>query len=328
MDNKPKPFLSNKNPLGADQKIGENFSLNYLLPQYWFSWILISFSYILVFMPKSFRFFIGSSLGTFIRISNPKRSNIVMTNLSLCFKTMSSVERKRIHDRYFKNLGKAIIDLPSLWWRSDDFLQKCCDVINSSYIDNELSKGRGVILLTSHTVSLDFGGRSISRYPIISMYKPFRNKLLNWFIGKSRSKKTDNVIVYPREDFSFKKIIKALKSPIVFYYIADEDLGAKNSEFADFFDEKKSTLVSIRKIAELSNASVIPCINFYCPISKKYLTYVDQPLKSFPSNDPINDANMINKSLEKLISRDISQYMWSLRLFQTRPKGHSYPYSK
>ena len=61
---------------------------------------------------------------------------------------------------------------------------------------------------------------------------------------------------------------------------------------------------------------------------KKYLTYVDQPLKSFPSNDPINDANMINKSLEKLISRDISQYMWSLRLFQTRPKGHSYPYSK
>ena len=132
MDNKPKPFLSNKNPLGADQKIGENFSLNYLLPQYWFSWILISFSYILVFMPKSFRFFIGSSLGTFIRISNPKRS-IVMTNLSLCFKTMSSVERKRIHDRYFKNLGKAIIDLPSLWWRSDDFLQKRCDVINSSY---------------------------------------------------------------------------------------------------------------------------------------------------------------------------------------------------
>ena len=112
-------------------------------------------------------------------------------------------------------------------------------------------------------------------------------------------KLNDNVIVYPREDFSFKKIIKALKSPIVFYYIADEDLGAKNSEFADFFDEKKSTLVSIRKIAELSNASVIPCINFYCPISKKYLTYVDQPLKSFPSNDPINDANMINKSLEK-----------------------------
>ena len=92
-------------------------------------------------MPKSFRFFIGSSLGTFIRISNPKRSNIVMTNLSLCFKTMSPVERKRIHDRYFKNLGKAIIDLPSLWLRSDDFLQKRCDVINRSYIDNELSKG-------------------------------------------------------------------------------------------------------------------------------------------------------------------------------------------
>ena len=56
--------------------------------------------------------------------------------------------------------------------------------------------------------------------------------------------------------------------------------------------------------------------------------FEDKPLKSFPTSDPINDAAMINKTLEKLISRDISQYMWSLRLFQTRPKGQDYPYSK
>ena len=134
MDNKPKPFLSHKNPLNADQKIGESFSLYYLLPQYWFSWILISFSYILVYMPKNIRFFIGSSLGAFIWISFSKRSNIVMTNLSLCFITMSSVERKRIHDCYFQNLGKAIIDIPSLWWKSDECLQKSCDVVNLSLI--------------------------------------------------------------------------------------------------------------------------------------------------------------------------------------------------
>jgi lauroyl/myristoyl acyltransferase len=213
-----------------------------------------------------------------------------------------------------------------LWWRSNSFLQKNCEVFNKNYLDEELSKNKGVILLVAHSVFLDFGGRSLSGYPIISMYKPFRNKLLNWIIGSARSRKTDNIIVYPRDNFSFRKIIKALKRKAIFYYFGDEDLGKDNSVFSKFFDEKKSTLISISKISELSHCSVMPCINYYCPISKKYITYIGKPLENFPSNDKQKDANTINIALEEIISRDLEQYMWSLRLFQTRPDGKSYPY--
>ena len=328
MDIKPKPFLSKTNPLGVKICESENFSFSYLFPQYWFSWILILLSFVLVYLPKPMRFFFGSLLGKLIKFSNRKRSNIAMINLSLCFNSMTLEEKENIHDEYFINLGKTILDIPSLWWKSNLSLQNDCEIINGHYIDNELSKGNGVILLTPHTVSLDFGGRSISKYPIISMYKPFRNRLLNWFIGKSRSKSTDNVIVYPRENFSFKKIIKALKSPIIFYYVADEDLGNRNSEFAKFFDEEKSTLISISKIASLSNATVIPCINHFCKSRQKYITYIDEPLDPFPTNNTKNDAIIINKSLEKLISRNLEQYMWSLRLFQTRNNNKKYPYPK
>jgi lauroyl/myristoyl acyltransferase len=205
-------------------------------------------------------------------------------------------------------------------------LQKNCEIFNKDYLDDELSKNKGVILLVAHSVFLDFGGRSLSGYPIISMYKPFRNKLLNWIIGSARSIKTDNIIVYPRDNFSFRKIIKALKRKAIFYYFGDEDLGKDNSVFSKFFDEKKSTLISISKISELSNCSVMPCINYYCPISKKYITYIGKRLENFPSNDKQKDANTINMALEETISRDLEQYMWSLRLFQTRPDGKSYPY--
>jgi lauroyl-KDO2-lipid IV(A) myristoyltransferase len=205
-------------------------------------------------------------------------------------------------------------------------LQKNCEVFNKNYLDEELSKNKGVILLVAHSVFLDFGGRSLSGYPIISMYKPFRNKLLNWIIGSARSRKTDNIIVYPRDNFSFRKIIKALKRKAIFYYFGDEDLGKDNSVFSKFFDEKKSTLISVSKISELSHCSVMPCINYYCPISKKYITYIGKPLENFPSNDKQKDANTINSGLEEIISRDLEQYMWSLRLFQTRPDGKNYPY--
>jgi KDO2-lipid IV(A) lauroyltransferase len=326
MGNEAKPFLSKTNPLNISQSEAEHFSLKYLLPHYWPTLLLLLLSFLLSFMPNVIRVILGNIVGKLIFLTNSKRRNIVITNLSLCFKSKSQIQINNLCKAYFIYLGRAFIDMSLLWWRSNSFLQNNCEVFNKDYLDEELSKNKGVILLVAHSVFLDFGGRSLSGYPMISIYKPFRNKLLNWIIGSARSRKVDNIIVYPRDNFSFGKIIKALKKKSIFYYFGDEDLGKDNSVFSKFFDEKKSTLVSISKISELSNCSVLPCINYYCPISKRYITYIGKPLENFPSNDKQKDADTINIALEKIISRDLEQYMWSLRLFQTRPDGKSYPY--
>ncbi len=326
MTDRAKPFLSENNPLNMQVNEGEKFSYRYFFPQYWLGWIIILLSLILTYLPKIFRDTIGAFLGFLIYTTNKKRKNIAEKNLSLCFKDKSKIEIKQIVKEYFKNLGKSYLNIPVLWWKSDIKLQKICSLDNIHYIQNELQNGRSVILFTAHTVTLDFGGRSISSFPIISIYKPFRNELLNWFIGRSRSKSTDNVVVFPREKFIFKNIIKALKKPLVFYYLADEDLGKKDSVFVPFFDELKATLSSIGKLSSLTNAAVIPCINLYDSNSNSYKTYVDKPLENFPSGDNEKDARSINARLENLISKDLSQYMWSLRLFQTRPQGGEYPY--
>lgn len=326
MTDKAKPFLSENNPLNMETYKGEGFSYKYFFPQYWLGWIIILLSFILTYLPKIFRDSIGTFLGFFIYKTNHKRKKIVQKNLALCFKEKSQTEIDKITKEYFKNLGKSYLNIPVLWWKTNKKLQEICSLENVQYINNELQKKRSVILFTAHTVTLDFGGRSISSFPIISMYKPFRNELLNWFIGRSRSKSTDNVVVFPREKFIFKNIIRALKKPLVFYYLADEDLGQKDSVFVSFFDETKATLTSIGKLSSLTNAAVIPCINLYDQKSNSYKTYIDKPLENFPSGNNEADARLINQRLENLISKDLSQYMWSLRLFQTRPEGKTYPY--
>ena len=55
-------------------------------------------------------------------------------------------------------------------------------------------------------------------------------------------------------------------------------------------------------------------------------SFIDKPLDNFPSGNEKDDAKQINNKLEKLIARELDQYMWSLRLFQTRPDGLRYPY--
>ena len=323
---KSKLFLSKKNPLNISHDECEKFYLSYLFPNYWFSWIIIILSFPISFIPRFFRAFFGKMLGLFIYHTNPKRRSIACTNIKLCFPDMHHSEINNLVVSYFIHLGQTIFDFPMLWWRTNKSLQSTCQIVNSHIIDEHLQKNKGVILLTPHSISLDFGGRSISKYPIISMYKPFRNRLLNWFIGKSRSKSSDNVVVFPRENFPFKRIIKALKKPNIFYYVGDEDLGSKNSTFSNFFSEQKSTIITIAKIASLSKAVVIPCINHYSVKENKYITYIGEPLKDFPSDNDLANARKINESLELLIQRDLTQYMWSLRIFQTRPDGIDYPY--
>ena len=325
---KHKPFLTQSNPINYDFKERERFLIKYLLPNYWITWIGILFSLLLSMLPHHLRIFTGKFIGICIYHFNKKRVDIARTNIKMCFPNMDIQSIEIMIKNYFSNLGRSFADFPVLWWKNNDSIQKMIEVKGIENIDSTLAKGKGVIVLTAHTVSLDFAGRSLSKYPIISMYKPFRNKLINWFIGRSRSKSTDNAVVFPRDNFPFKNVLLALKKPNVFFYVGDEDLGYENSEFADFFSQKKSTLVAIRKIVEITNCSVVPVLNLFDSKTRKYITYIDKPLTNFPSNSAEDDARLINRSFEKMISIEKNEYMWSLRFFQTRPNDDDYPYKK
>ena len=100
----------------------------------------------------------------------------------------------------------------------------------------------------------------------------------------------------------------------------------RKTEFADFFDDRKATLLTIRKLAQLTDCIIIPCINIYDKSSGKYVTYLEDTVTDFPTDSPSKDARTINSCFERLISRSVNQYMWSLRIFQNREKGKNYPY--
>ncbi len=323
---KDKPFCSVNNMLDIKSSEAERFTTDYLYPRYWLTWIVLILSFFINILPDSFRVHFGSKLGDILYRINKKRRYIAKSNLSLCFKNKSDREIDDITKEYFQNLGRSFLDMSILWWRSSSSLREACYVENSELLEQSLKKGKGVILLTVHSTSLDFGGRSISNFPVISMYKPFRNKFINWLIGRSRCKIDDNAVIFSRDNFPFKTLVKILKKPNIFYFIGDEDLSLKESEFADFFDDRKATLLTIRKLAQLSDCTIIPCINIYDKNSGKYVTYLDNPIIDFPSESPSKDARTINICFERLISRKVAQYMWSLRIFQNRESGKNYPY--
>ncbi len=316
-----KPFISKNNPFNESPNEGEIFSFSYLAPKYWITWIFLGLSFIVAHLPFFITKFMGNMIGTFLYRFNNQKKKIIRINLSLTFKDISDSEIEEITKSFFKNLGHMYMGLPSLWWKSDIKIQKSIKKQNIKFIDDILSNNQSVILLAPHTLSLDYGGRALSEYNLLSMYKPFKNSLLNWFIGKSRSKDTDKVIVYPRNKSSIKKIIRKMKKPSVLYFLADEDISPEDSIFSKFFDTNKTSLKSVSKLAKITNAKVLPCTCHYDINSNLYSLHVMKEIENFPSGDIEQDCAKINSILENQILMDKAQYMWTLRIFKHREDG-------
>jgi lauroyl/myristoyl acyltransferase len=318
----PKPFISKNNPYDESELSGERFSYMYLCPRYWLTWIFLGSSFLLALLPQYFRNLLGELIGKILYSLGRSKKAIVDINLKQTFSKSSTIERDNLCKSFFNNLGHMYANLPLLWWKSDKTLQELIDKKGLALVDSYLQKNQSIILLAPHTLALDFGGRALSNYNLLSIYKPFKNSLINWFIGKSRSKDTDKVIIYPRDKSCMKNIIRKMRKPSVFYLLADEDISIEDSMFSHFFDTEKTALKSVSKLAKITQSKVLPCICTYSIKNQRYSFEVFPELENFPSNHIESDCAKINSILEEQISIDKSQYMWTLRIYKNRSDGN------
>ena len=316
-----KPFISKNNPFGESEVKGEIFEYKYFHPKYWLTWGFLGLSFLVAYSPKFLRTLLGELIGRVLYNFGKSKKDIVEINMKLTFDELSIEDRVKLAKLFFRNLGHMYINLPLLWWKNDKTLQKMIDKKGLNLIDEHLQKDQSIILLAPHTLSLDFGGRALSKYDLLSMYKPFKNELLNWFIGRSRSKDTDKVVIYPRDKTRMKTIIKNMRKPSVFYLLADEDISMEDSLFSNFFDTQKTALKSVSKIAKITKSKVLPCTCTYDIKNQKYYFQVFPELENFPSDNLQDDCAKINSVLEKQIMINKMQYMWTLRIYKNRPDG-------
>ena len=316
-----KPFISKNNPFGEPEVNGEVFEYKYLHLRYWLTWGFLGLSFLVAYSPKYLRAISGEIIGKILYSFGKSKRDIVDINMKITFDELSAEDRVKLSKSFFRNLGHMYINLPLLWWKRDSTLQKIIDKKGLNLIDSYLQKDQSIILLAPHTLSLDFGGRALSKYDLLSMYKPFKNDLLNWFIGRSRSKDTDKVVIYPRNKIRMKTIIKNMRKPSVFYLLADEDISMDDSLFSNFFDTQKTALKSVSKLAKITKSKVLPCICTYDIKKYKYCFQVFPELENFPSDNLEDDCAKVNSVLEKQIMINKMQYMWTLRIYKNRPDG-------
>jgi KDO2-lipid IV(A) lauroyltransferase len=290
----------------------------FLHPRYWYAWPVLALMVAVSWLPSRLLWVLGSALGSlYYWVPSPAR-RIATRNIELCFPDMAPNDRRRLVQSHFRLSGFALLSLGVTWfaprWRVERFIT----IHGLHSIRNAYERGKNVVLMAPHFIGLDMGGVRLSaeqRY--VTMYRKSRDPLLEFcFHRRSRF----GAVLVDRLA-SLKSLIRLIREGRPFYYLPDQDMGERASVFVPFFGIPAATVTALSRIAQTTNAVVIPCITRILPYGRGYEVRLYPPFENFPSDDPVADARRMNEEIEKWVRQIPDQYMWSFRRFKTRPNN-------
>ncbi len=302
------------------EQCGIKFTPNLLHPRHWLTWFGLGLFFFVSLLPTSWRHFLGHRIGNFLfSRKSHKRRYIVDTNLRIAFPKLSKEQREAMVLEHFQWYGCAVVDYSVLFFSSKKRLSSMLQVDGREYIDQLISENKNVIILLAHSVMLEFGPAAIGfHYDSFGSYKTSKNPVMDWIIAKSRCRHVSFVV--SREE-GLRKLVKSLAPNKLMIFLPDEDLGAENSTFAPFFHKQKATLTTTARIAKMGKAQALTAFTWFDKSTNKYRLQIQPVLQNYPTGDAIVDATKMNQSLEKLVEQHPAQYIWTMKLYRTRPEN-------
>lgn len=294
------------------------------MPRYWPTWLGLAFLRVVVLLPRLWQVRLGYCLGSLIYRRNLKRRTIAATNLRLCFPQLSAEELGGLLKSHFQTVGLATLDYGTLWWASPQKLAQMVQVKGLEHCRSAKLQGKNVILLTGHYAAIDICGITLSRHLyMLAFMKSFKNPLINWFMVKQRERHGGSVF-YRHQ--GLRPVIKAIQNGGALLYLPDQDFGPEQSVFVPFFATQSASITTLGRMASLCDAVVIPCAVRYDAQTQGYEVVLRAPLADFPTGDAYQDALRMTQALEQDIAEAPEHYLWTLKLFRSRPNGQPSPY--
>jgi KDO2-lipid IV(A) lauroyltransferase len=249
----------------------------------------------------------------------PLRKKIILNNINLVFKERISLrEKNRFVKAIYSHIFSVIKDVILLGWLSKNRLKQRVQTQGVEHLENALSQGNGVILLTGHLGSWELAvfaglhGLELFAGKCHIIRKPIRKKWLEKMVFRRFDQwgiKRISSIDAP------KKIIRILKNKeIVVYFFDQHACIQSNAGLAvDFFNVKAGTYRSLAFFAQKLQCSVVPLACFREKNEKHVikfypaLTWEEHPDKE---QALINNTLIYNQTLEQMILAHPEQWWW------------------
>lgn len=304
-------------------RVDDGVTLAMLHPRYWLTWLACLLAVLLAWLPWPVQRRLGAGLGRLGWKLVPQRVNDTRINLRLCFPELDDDTREAMARDVFRQGGIGLFETLNAWFGPASRYDRRIEADGIEHLQAAIAQGRGVILLGAHYSHLDLNGLAIARHiPLQVIYRPQNNPVFDWLIRRGRRRHFTGQI----DHADMRSLFKALRAGEVVWTSVDQDFGLKQGIMAPFFGHPAATLTATSRMARINNSPVLFLHFMRNTDDDSYRLSVTPMLDDYPSDDDEADATRINATLESLIRRAPSQYMWFHRRFKSQPRGSVAPY--
>ncbi|MFM1827752.1 MAG: Lipid biosynthesis lauroyl acyltransferase [Pseudomonadota bacterium] len=278
--------------------------------------LVVSVFAVLSYLPLSSRRDLARLLGAIVWLIASRRRQIAITNLRLAFPEWDEQQVKQTAQAHFFCYARAFLDRFVIWRAS---ALQCREMVALEGRENLSPPGGGpLIILAPHFLGLDVGGVRIQlEAQIVSMYSRQMNSFLDNLVLSGRARFNDPILIQRNE--GMLRLAKLVKKGIPAYFLPDMDLGSRDAVFADFMGQKAATVTSLVRLAQLTQATVVPMVTWMEETGYRARLY---PGWRHPKDeDLLVGVQRMNDFIAERVREAPEQYLWTHRRFKTRPPG-------
>ena len=274
--------------------------------------------WLLHFLPLPVLAALGNAVGGAMFWLVRERREVTRINLAKCFPAMDPKLRERIARAHFRVFTRSLLERSILAWASGERIDRLVRLRGLEHLRG--LAGRPVLLLAPHFVGLDAAVTRLTRETRLSgIYALQKDPQLRDFFLRVRSRFGETLPI-SRQD-GVRAAVAAVRGGWPFYYLPDQDYGARDSVFVPFFGVPTATVTGLSRLARVTGARVLPCVTRILPGGAGYEVTIEPPWENFPTADPVADTRRMNEYIERKVLEMPEQYLWMHKRFKTRPPG-------
>ena len=252
-----------------------------------------------------------------------KQRKIALESLSIAFgQTKSRQELERIARDCFVFLAKSGVEL--IFLMDKPFLLKQrVEIIGKENLEQALSKGNGVILVSAHfgNFPLMMAKLSLEGYKIAGIMRAMRDSRMEKIFVSKREKLGIKIIYSQPRNVCVNRTIESLRNNELVFIPIDQNFGT-GGVFVDFFGQKAATAAGPVILAQRTRATLLPCFIVRQEDDRQKIIF-EAPLTLEKGKDSeatvlINIQKLTN-IIESYIRRYPAEWGWIHRRWKSKP---------
>lgn len=280
-------------------------------------------SLIIKVIPARYIYVFAKAIGILGFAAVKKQKAIALESLTVAFgKEKSREEIERIAKDCFVFMAKSAVELIFLMDRPE-LLKKRVEITGRENLDNALSEGNGVILVSAHfgNFPLMMAKLALAGYKIAGIMRPMRDSRVEQLFLKKRNRFNIRTIYSQPRNVCVNQTIEALRNNEVVFIPIDQNFGT-GGVFVDFFGRKAATATGPVVLAQRTKAVLLPC--FIIRQKDDLHKIIFEPALNLEPGRDFQETTVINiqrltSIIESYINKYPAEWGWVHRRWKSLP---------